>query len=940
MAFAFWRKCDFQVHSCRDPNWIGARPPGCGDIDPKTGAPLTKVEVDAARNAWADALLDQCVKKELEAFALTDHHETVMVPYVRAAMERRKAADHSFDLWFFPGMELTASGGCQCLIIFDHDLTDDWLTQAQGKLGIAHAALDTYSGAGPKVTQLKIDYPDIGPTLDEVEHLRGRYIVLPNLSEGNSHTVLKDGHHASLLRMPYVGGYLDKGQTIETLGTKNRTRISGNDKTWSTREIYPIPTSDCRSADFAALGSNSTWIKLATPTAEAIRQAFLAHPSRIRITTPEMPSLVVSRIKVEGSSILAKTDLSLSPELCSVIGGRGSGKSSLLEYLAFGLCRSSFDVPRADYSGTKRLHDLVHDTLYAKGATVTLEVVQDNAQFQITRGPSTAHNPQVRYPNNSTQTLSEKDLRSLFPALVYSQGELAEIGKQASKNTELSDLLQFVSPDYKREDDRLATELVGAKDAVRRAIHRQGSRWTLQSALRKRTAEREALKERVAALEKTLPPQSPEDQARIDYFQKASEFEASRLQASKHADQIVAELNALGDELASERDLVTTLGDETKDVRERYREMYAAFSQALAQLRTDLKTKRDALATAETAWAGKLKAARAERDGALSKLASHKTVTAQIIKLREDIATATAEIGDLEAEIKAQGDPSAEVIAAVAALRKTADERAKRTKEWAEEIESLSAKKIKAVVVADSDVTEIKEALDTVASKTGAKEATRIEMLDKRIATEGIWSTLDALRVDCLATLYWKAMGSSTGEEPPKVDTLATILGDTDRIRAGLMEHMDVPRVEAIVSAVPKPQISLFYCDDDRELPFEKASEGQRAAALLFMLLQQPGGPLIIDQPEGDLDNTVISELAAKLHLAKQKRQIIFASHNANIVVNGSSELVVHLRPNDTGHREIEMSGAIDEPPVRALITTTMEGGQKAFRDRLDKYGF
>lgn len=170
-----------------------------------------------------------------------------------------------------------------------------------------------------------------------------------------SHTVLIDGAHGDFRRMPYVGGYLDRGQTIKTLGTKNRKRLSGTDKTWSEREIYPLPSSDSRSADYAELGQNNTWIKLAEPTAEAIRQAFLGHQSRICIEPPQIPSLVIAELAFEGSSILQDTILPFSPELNSIIGGRGSGKSSLLEYLSFALGRSCHDAPRDHYSGTERL---------------------------------------------------------------------------------------------------------------------------------------------------------------------------------------------------------------------------------------------------------------------------------------------------------------------------------------------------------------------------------------------------------------------------------------------------------------------------------------------------------------------------------------------------------------------------------------------------------
>jgi chromosome segregation protein len=128
--------------------------------------------------------------------------------------------------------------------------------------------------------------------------------------------------------------------------------------------------------------------------------------------------------------------------------------------------------------------------------------------------------------------------------------------------------------------------------------------------------------------------------------------------------------------------------------------------------------------------------------------------------------------------------------------------------------------------------------------------------------------------------------------------------------------------------------------DNERRLPFEKASEGQRATVLLMMLLKQGGGPIIIDQPEGDLDNSVITKVVDLLHDIKHMRQLIFASHNANLVVNGSAEMVAIMNNDSAGHRVVEASGAIDQPEVRIAITGNMEGGKEAFKDRQRKYGF
>jgi len=88
------------------------------------------------------------------------------------------------------------------------------------------------------------------------------------------------------------------------------------------------------------------------------------------------------------------------------------------------------------------------------------------------------------------------------------------------------------------------------------------------------------------------------------------------------------------------------------------------------------------------------------------------------------------------------------------------------------------------------------------------------------------------------------------------------------------------------------------------------------------------------------LDNKIITDLTDRLHTARQSRQLIFASHNANIVVNGSSELVGYLDVRDNGQRQFECAGAIDTPSICKVITSTMEGGEKAFKDRQNKYGY
>jgi len=138
----------------------------------------------------------------------------------------------------------------------------------------------------------------------------------------------------------------------------------------------------------------------------------------------------------------------------------------------------------------------------------------------------------------------------------------------------------------------------------------------------------------------------------------------------------------------------------------------------------------------------------------------------------------------------------------------------------------------------------------------------------------------------------------------------------------------------------------FLYCtnqDTNEYIEFTDASAGQQATALLTVLLNQQGAPLIIDQPEDDIDNKLIKNIIEQIWEAKTKRQLIFSSHNANFVVNGDAELVIccdYIKSGDQTGGQIKHAGAIDNAQIKEEITTVTEGGKEAFKLRMKKYGF
>jgi hypothetical protein len=123
--------------------------------------------------------------------------------------------------------------------------------------------------------------------------------------------------------------------------------------------------------------------------------------------------------------------------------------------------------------------------------------------------------------------------------------------------------------------------------------------------------------------------------------------------------------------------------------------------------------------------------------------------------------------------------------------------------------------------------------------------------------------------------------------------------------------------------------------------PIEGLSPGQRCSALIPVILLESHTPLVIDQPEDNLDNKLVFNLVVDIIRGlKEQRQIIMATHNPNIPVSGDAEQIVVY---DTQSKEIcerIVSGSIDCDEVVEHVKAIMEGSEEAFRIRAEKYGY
>ncbi len=135
------------------------------------------------------------------------------------------------------------------------------------------------------------------------------------------------------------------------------------------------------------------------------------------------------------------------------------------------------------------------------------------------------------------------------------------------------------------------------------------------------------------------------------------------------------------------------------------------------------------------------------------------------------------------------------------------------------------------------------------------------------------------------------------------------------------------------------PPVEIKIKINLEKIPLESLSMGQKAIVLLKIILAYDDKPLIIDQPEEDLDNRYIYEqLVSAFRAAKKKRQIIIATHNANLTVNTDAEQII-IAKYKNGKIFYEV-GTLENPSTKNHIKEILEGGDEAFEKREEKYGY
>ncbi|MFA6408341.1 MAG: AAA family ATPase [Candidatus Paceibacterota bacterium] len=928
---AHFHKTDLQVHTPRDIRWSG-------------GDAIT----DAERKTYAEELIRSCREKGLGAIAITDHHDFAFFPYVRMAAQRelddtgQLVADGQ-KIVVFPGLELTLTAPtCQALLLLDANFPENMLPSVLTALSITPApSTDSKTVQVARIpTTVVNDLGDLYRLLDTHEHIKGRFTVFPNVSEGGNSTILRSGFSNYYKDMPCVGGYVDGAVTQH--GAGNISIVNGKNRDYGFRSIGLFQTSDNRRRGHADLGRHTTWVKWSEPTAEALRQACLARESRLSQDEPQLPNLWVTSMSVSNSKFLGRLEIDFNQQYNAVIGGRGTGKSTILEYLRWGLCDQPVDDADSDIGPVQvRRKKLIDDTLQKVDGEVVVTFLLNGVTHIVKRNSSTQQ-ILLKIGEGEFAQVAEEEVRNLFPVQAYSQKQLSSVGVR------IEELNRFVELPLKQTLDQTRSDIRDTEAKIRVAYSNVIRKREIEGEMDKHEVEIDSLKKQLTALRATLKGLSEAEQEIIklktQYDTEGSSIEKLKNELAR-AKSLVENFSA---GFSPEEDEVDSVAETPNaalvaEIRQKYE---AKFSQirtqieglsglfvdaSLEEIQIEIKKWYDA----KDAFNERYEATKAK-----AQVNQEQLDNIQIIENR------VAELGNLQHANQNALTELRDPESAYAILRSKWDEL------HTQKINALDGQCQKFSSLSDGLIkAEVKGSLDKVALIARIKSAftalnireSKIEEICQRVAdaTDPVtaWN-------ETLAELEQLAL-RKTGIATPVPAT--PILNDCEfkdaekaRLVAGFdsAKWLDLSLVELEFN--PKFQ----YCSNkttDEYIDFADASAGQQATALLTVLLNQNGAPLIIDQPEDDVDSKMSPDTVKQIWKAKGKRQIIFASHNANFVVNGDAELVIicdYVRSGDQTGGRIKMAGAIDNPTIKEEITLVTEGGKDAFKLRMEKYGF
>lgn len=916
-----WWKFDFHTHT-----------PASLD----TTAWQTAKETDA--KITPEKWLLKYMAAEIDCVAITDHNSGAWVDLLKTAYAKMQAA-HAQDpeelpgfraLTLFPGVEISVQGGVHVLALFDPQKTSadiDSLLGAVGYQGTKGDSDGVTSRGISEVLQLIL----AAGALPIPAHADAAKGLLQCQAETKKSVV--DAN--TLCQALAVKGLL----AVEWCDLNRPLPECAEERAAGWARVLG---SDCHSfKDPAGPGSRFTWVKMNNPNLEGLRLALLdgnqtalrrsgdIQPSDDKKTLEKtfdplrVPAHVITKIEIEKARYMGRgtaASIQFSPYFNAVVGGRGTGKSSVVHGLRLATNRASelsqvggeplahFDAfctisPGRDDQGALQDDTVIRVEWLHEGLALRL-VWQGNGQQKVEE----QHHGQ--WQTSASQSVNA----ARFPLRIFSQGQIAALAGGGRKS-----LLGIID-----EAAKVAPLQQDFDDAKRTFATQQARLRELDGKL----AQLPEITRKLAEAERKLAALAQSDHATVlrsyAQAQRQSREVTTLLEQLNQTVSLIAKLPKQmvlddwsgpyfteqdSDILAWRKDIDLQLELVRTEILEKAQKL-ARYAESLP---TDARfnqwqARTQAINEAHTVLQQQLAAQGVTDPQAFAHLTQESqqwaTQHKALLQMQSDRAA-------LAQQIEAQQ--------ALLTQRRQAITQARQG--FIESTLAGNANVRMAVVPFGFDAQPIEHQLRKLLGLGNENFAVPIDGLVEKLARtddDNKLSTVNAFKQSLL----------NPGEA---LD---------GRFRKYLQGQHENPTFrDSILSWYPEDDLRIEYYRDKQWVAISEGSQGQRSAALLAFLLAFGEEPLVLDQPEDDLDNHLIYNLIVQqIRENKLRRQLIIVTHNPNVVVNGDAEWV-HVMEFGGGQCFVQQSGSLQESDLRKEVCRVMEGGHEAFARRWKRLG-
>ncbi|WP_265298533.1 TrlF family AAA-like ATPase [Verminephrobacter eiseniae] len=844
---------------------------------------------------YNDAVIDACFANGIEAIAVTDHYRVAdSWGLIRLARKR--------GIFVFGGFEAASKDGIHFLCLYDPQ-KDDSLERFIGEFGVHND-----SGLSPNGTK------DCLELLDCV-HRQGGIAIAAHVAADNGLLATLGGQprmsawkSPDLLACALPGPMGAAPQNVRAI-LENKDAQHKRD-----RPVAVINASDVNSPEALTEARSSCFIKMSSLSIEGLRQAFLDPDSRIRMNSDPAPEPHAEFIAMAwDGGFLDGTRLHFNGNLNVLIGGRGTGKSTVIESIRHVLAIDPIGEE------ANKAHQGVLKHVLKSGTRISLLVRSHHpARHDYTIERTIPNPPVVKDEGGNVLNLSPRDV---VPGVeVFGQHEISELTKSREKLTLL--LERFVE----REPNADAR-----KAKLRLDLERSRSR--IADAQR----EMKLIEDRLSLLPGLEETQKRFQNAGLEERLKEKSFLVREEQVLKTLAERMVPVSELRKALSESLPMDTAFLSakaleglphcamliEGAAILDRVTNSLQAAAGQIGQTISRAEGELDAL---RARWDERKQAAEANYQSVLRDLQKSRIDGEEFIRLRRQIE-----------ELRPLREKKETLARDLAVYQE-------HRRNLLDECFNLQSAEYRALEQAAKRVSrKLDGRVRAMVTMGGNREP--LERLLREEIGGNLAALLDRLQSRDSLSLLDLAQRCREGR-----DSLVSNYGLPSAAAERLAQSS--PDIFMKLEELELPattKIELNTASDGEQASWqtlEALSTGQKATAVLLLLLLESEAPLVVDQPEDDLDNRFITDgVVPTMRDEKRKRQFVFSTHNANIPVLGDAELIIGLSTgiqNEAvrGRINEKHMGSIDIQPVREMVEEILEGGKTAFEMRRQKYGF